>query len=247
MALVTSFQGARFHPETIRGMAFDSVFLARTAGAIAAMVGRGGYRGLVMDFEGMTPSDLPSLRHVVSAVADSARAHGVGPVGVAIPATDTAAYPARPLLESTDFVVVMLYGQHWRTSPPGPIVSPDWARRWLGVRIGEIGPGKIVAAYPTYGYRWPTDSAAALLSYADANRAAAEANVALGRDGTSGMLHAQTAGWTMWVADAHQLDRLIRDARVSGVTKFALWRLGLEDPAVWMRVAPPRYTTIKSR
>ena len=76
----------------------------------------------------MTPNDLPVLLAVTKAIADSARAHGVGSVGLAIPALDTAAYPARALLRSLDFLVVMLYDQHWLTSSPGPIAAPDWAR-----------------------------------------------------------------------------------------------------------------------
>jgi len=239
MALVTSFQGNRFHPETIRGIASDSQFLARTAGAIATSVGRAGYRGVVMDFEGMTASDLPVLQRVLSAVADSARAHGAGPIAIAVPATDTAAYPARPLIESVDFVIVMLYDQHWLTSPPGPIVSPDWARQWLGIRASEVGPAKIVAAFPTYGYAWRTDSATAVVSYADAIHLAADAHVTLDRDPSSSMLHAQSAPWTMWVSDATQLELLVRDASILGISTFALWRLGLEDPAVWTHVVPP--------
>jgi spore germination protein YaaH len=239
MALLTSYRGTRFHPETIRGLASDSQFLARTAGAVVANIGRAGYHGLVMDFEGMTPDDLPSLRHVVTAIADSAHAHGMGPVGLAIPATDTAGYPARPLTESADFVVVMLYDQHWLTSPPGPIVSPDWARHWLGVRVGEIGPAKIVAAFPTYGYEWRTDSATAVVSYADASHLATNAHVTLDRDASAVMLHAQSGPWTVWVSDATQLATLVNDANVIGVTRFALWRLGLEDPAIWTTVVSP--------
>jgi spore germination protein YaaH len=37
----------------------------------------------------------------------------------------------------------------------------------------------------------------------------------------------------LWVSDRGLLDKLVRDARQLGVRSFALWRLGLEDPAVW--------------
>jgi hypothetical protein len=37
----------------------------------------------------------------------------------------------------------------------------------------------------------------------------------------------------MWVTDATLIERLIRDARAAGVSRFALWRLGQEDPAIW--------------
>jgi spore germination protein YaaH len=200
------------------------------------MASRGGYRGLVLDLEAMTPNDLDVLLTVTRAFADSARAHGVSPIGLAIPATDTATYPARPLLRALDFLVVMLYDQHWLTSSPGPIAAPDWASRQLGMRVGEVGPSRLVAAYPVYGYQWRSDSATAVLSYTDAQRLALNANVALTRDVGSSTLHADTDIWHIWSSDAVLLNTLVRDARRLGVSKFALWRLGLEDPAVWTTV-----------
>lgn len=236
MALLTSYHGTRFHPETIRALASDSTVLGRTAGRAAALLGAGGYRGLVLDFEGHTADDLDVLIRVSRAFADSARAHGVSPTGMAIPATDTVDYPGRPLLGAVDFLVVMLYDQHWLTSPPGPISSPDWAMRALGIRASDIGSSRVVAAFPTYGYQWRSDSATAVISYADAERLARDAHVALLRDPASSNLHAAADGWTLWSTDAVLLDSLVRSARRTGITKFALWRLGLEDPRIWTEV-----------
>lgn len=236
MALLTSYHGNRFHPETIRGLASDSTVLGKVAGRAATILGNAGYRGLILDFEGLTPDDLDVLMRVSRAFADSARAHGVSPTGMAIPATDTAGYPGRPLLGAVDFLVVMLYDQHWLTSPPGPIASPEWAMRALGIRAGDIGSSRVVAAFPTYGYQWRSDSATAIVSFADAERIARDAHVALQRDPASSTLHAEADGWNLWVSDAVLLDSLVRGARRTGITKFALWRLGLEDPRIWTDV-----------
>lgn len=241
MALVTSYHGTRFHPETLRGLSEDSTALGKTAGAVATMAATSQYTGLVFDFEGMTPADLPALFAVTQAFADSAHARGIASVGLAIPATDTAAYPARLLLHSLDFLVVMLYDQHWLTSPPGPIAAPDWARRQLSIRVGEVGPAKLVAAYPVYGYQWRSDSATAVISYDDARRLATSAHVPLVREPSSNTLHADADQWHLWTSDAVLLDTLTQDAHALGVTKIALWRLGLEDPAIWTQ------STIKSR
>ena len=59
-------------------------------------------------------------------------------------------------------------------------------------------------------------------------------NTTLVRDHASETLHATSPeGWELWVSDRVLLDTLVRDARQLGVRIFALWRLGLEDPAVW--------------
>ncbi|MEO9224868.1 MAG: hypothetical protein ABI328_00655 [Gemmatimonadaceae bacterium] len=236
MALLTSYEGTRFHPETIRALASDQTALGQTAGRTAALLGKAGYRGLILDFEGHTPNDLDALLRVSSAFADSASAHGIPRTGIAIPATDTAAYPGRTLLGSVDFLVVMLYDEHWLTSRPGPIASPEWAARALGIRVADVGSSRVVAALPIYGYQWRADSATAVVSFTEAQQLAASAHVPLARDPASNTLHAESDGWNVWVSDAGLLKTLVDNARRAGVTKIALWRLGLEDPRIWTDV-----------
>ena len=236
MALVTSFVTDRFHPALIRRLAADSFALERSAAAIAERVQRGGYRGIVLDFEGMTGADTALTRTVVTTIARTARTRGVGPVVIAIPASDTVGYPARLFASSADLLLIMLYDQHWATSPPGAIAEPLWVRRTLAMRVAESGAGRLVAGLPLYGYQWRANAPAATVSYDDARRLVAEAGVALERDPATTTLHAMRAGpdgWELWVSDAMLLDALRREVTALGVRRVAYWRLGLEDPALW--------------
>lgn len=238
MALITSYHGSRFHPEIIRGLGGNAQATGITAGAIAALVDSSRYRGVVMDFEGMTPRDLDQLLAFTRAVADSVRAHGVGTVVIAVPAGDTAAYPAALLLQSADLIMPILYDQHWTDSPPGPIASPEWVSRNLGTRVAEVGAARIVAAFPLYGYRWRRNAETEVISFDDARRLTTMTNTALIRDHASATVHARSPeGWELWVSDRVQLETLVREARQIGVKTFALWRLGLEDPGVWDFIA----------
>jgi spore germination protein YaaH len=237
MALVTTFAGQTFHPAVVRRLALDSALLRRTAAVIADRMGRGGLRGMVIDFEGMTSADTALTRTVVGSIASAARARGVGPVVVAIPPSDTAAYPARLFAESADLLLVMLYDEHSATSPPGPISSPEWVRRTLAVRVAESGASRIVAGLPLYGYQWFNNRRPArMISFAEATRLTAEAGVALARDPASSTLHASRGGsdgWDLWVTDAALLTALQREVAALNVRRVAYWRLGLEDPAIW--------------
>ena len=239
MALITSYDGSRFHPEIIRGLGGNPQAAGITAGAIGAMIDSTGYRGVIIDFEGMTPRDLDALMAVTRAVADTVRAHGVHTVVIAVPAGDTAAYPAALLLESADLIMPMLYDQHWSGSPPGPIASPDWVSRNLGTRVAEVGAARIVAAFPLYGYRWRKTAETEVISFDDARRLTTMTNTPLVRDHASETLHAASPdAWELWVSDRKLLDTLVREARQLGVRTFALWRLGLEDQAVWDFIDP---------
>lgn len=233
-ALVTSWHGKSFHPDVVRRLAADDALLARTASSLSALLARGGYVGIVLDLEGGTPRDVPLVVRVVRALGDSARAHGVATIAIAVPAADTAAYPARALVPAADLIVAMLYDEHWATSAPGPVASPDWVRRALGLRVAEVGAEHVVAALPVYGYQWRTNRPAQPVSFDETRHAASEAGVELVRDPASLSLHAVKPGaWELWTSDAVQLRALRTEVARTGVNAIALWRLGLEDPAVW--------------
>jgi peptidoglycan-N-acetylglucosamine deacetylase len=233
MAIVTTWHGTRFHPTTIRTLARDARRLASAASQLARHAEAQRYAGLVLDFEEHGPADLDGLLRVVRVMRDSARAHGVRVVAMAIPALDTAAYPAGAITSVADYALVMLYDQHWSTSEPGPIASPTWVRDALAMRTREVAAAKLVAAFPLYGYRWTPGKAADPISFADAQRWAAEARVSLSRDESSGTLRARAPGWELWTSDAALLAVHLRVARTLGVERIALWRLGQEDPGVW--------------
>lgn len=234
MGIVTNAVGGRFHADAVRRLGQDPAALARAAGQIARRLTSGGYRGVVIDLEGFAAADRDVVTAAVRAIADSARKHGVSPVAVAVPAVDTTVFHGRDLIPSADYLLVMLYDQHWTTSAPGPLAAPDWVRGATKLRVAEVGAAHIVAALPLYGYRWPTTGPAAALTYANAQRDAAAAGVRLERDTASSTLRATSAGaWDLWVSDAGLVEALIREVRSQGVGTIALWRLGQEDPAVW--------------
>jgi len=241
MAMVTNAVGGRFHADAVRRLAADQPSLARAAGEIARRAAAGSYRGLVIDLEGFVATDRDVTALAVNAIADSARARGVTPIAVAVPAVDTATFPGRSFVPAADYLLVMLYDQHWTTSAPGPLAAPDWVRAATALRVAEVGAQHVIAALPLYGYRWPTSGPAAALTYADAQRDAAGANVQLQRDASTSTLRATSPGaWDLWVSDAGLIDALMREVRAQGVGTIALWRLGQEDPAVWGVLANAR-------
>jgi spore germination protein YaaH len=234
LALVTSWHGDRFHPETVRRIANDRGGLALLASRVGAIAAQHSYRGIVLDLEGQSAADLPLTVRVATAIADSAKSHGATITAIALPAGDTASYPTRAFFPAVDLAVIMLYDEHWSTSAPGPIATGDWVRRTLSARVADAGASRLVAALPLYGYLWRPNAPAQPLSFNEARRAALESNVEIVRDPSSLSLHAvQPGGWELWMSDAELLRVLVAEVRALGVTRIALWRLGLEDPAVW--------------
>jgi spore germination protein YaaH len=244
-ALVTSWHGQGFHRASIRALGADVPRLASAASRIARHADSVDYSGLVIDFETLEAGDVATQMTVMRAIRDSARAHGVTTIAVAVPAEPNAAYPTRELLDVADHLLVMLYDQHWPGSEPGPISAPDWVARNLARVVSEAGASRVIAALPLYGYRWKRGGPGVGVSFAEGMSAAERAGVVMRRDSVTQTMRGSSrdGATSIWVTDATLLERLVREVERLGVSRVAFWRLGQEDPAVWSRVVGPAVGT----
>jgi len=235
LSVVTSFQGRRYHPDVVRGLMESSDAVAITAGSIASLLSASATEGAILDFQEMTAEDIQTLVDVSRAIADSARSRSVKSIAMMIPAADSSGYPARILGRIADLLLVKLFPEHGVTTPAGPIVSPSWFTRRLGLRASEAGVNRIVAGIPTDGVIWHNLGGARRIAYSEALRLSREANSPLVRDPASGNLHAVSNrdGWELWVADHELVERLIAEGRRIGVTRFSLFGLEGADPELW--------------
>jgi hypothetical protein len=234
-AVVTSFQGSRYHPDVILGLSENANAVALTAKIVASMLDSSGATGLLIDLQQMTADDLRATVDVSRAFADSARGHSAKEIGVMLPATDRAAYPATVLARIADFLVVRLFPEHGLDTPAGPIVSLAWFARRLGARAGEAGVTRLVAGIPADGVLWDSRGGTRRISYADARRLAESAAVPFVREPASGNLHAASSrdGWELWVSDSDLIGKLIAEGRRIGVTRFALFGIAGADPLLF--------------
>jgi spore germination protein YaaH len=236
-ALVTSWHGQGFHASSIRALGADPVRRAAVGGRVARYAQSMRYTGLVLDFETLKGTDVDAQLAVVRAIADSARAHGVTTIAVAMPAEPDEGYPVRALTRVADFVLVMLYDQHWTGSDPGPISAPDWVTRNLSRVVSEAGASRVIAGLPLYGYYWAKGKPGVGVSYATGVRNAERDGIRLSRDAASRTMRGAGGTAAIWLTDATLLSELIGEAEKSGVRRFAFWRIGQEDPAVWSKLA----------
>ena len=227
--MITNASGGQFHPDAVRRLGSDTARASRVADSVGRILAHGHYRGLIIDFEDLKPTDTAAFLAAVRAFTRAAHARHVAPVSVTIVGYDSATYPVRRLLDATDKVMIMAYDQHWQTAPPGPIASPDWVTDLVKHRLAQAGSAnRVVVALPVYGYRWPAHGPATVVGFNELSRAG------LVRDSASLNLHATLADSSqVWFCDAVTLDTLVQRVRALGPKTLALWRLGLEDPTMW--------------
>jgi hypothetical protein len=219
--LVTTYLNGRYHPETIRAIAADSSVIATTSRQLMVQSGPGG--GLILDFQDVPPEDLRPFTSLLRDITTLARSSGRTPVGLIVPPQDTLSYPTQILSRVVDALIVRAYGDHRPGTLPGAPTTAEFITRSLGVRSVALGPARVIAGLPLFGYRWDRSGNGRVISYAQAAASLNAESGAFRRDPATQFLVATGRdGWTAWVPDGRTIEYLIGVARRSGISAIAL-------------------------
>jgi spore germination protein YaaH len=184
--------------------------------------------GVVVDFENLTPRAAAGYPAFLGRLRQRLRGAGLE-VWTTTTLTHEDGLP--DLARDADAVVVMAYDQCWATSTPGPIAGDAWLAASLKAKIGGGDPRRYVVALAGYGYDWPAGRKAQVVSAPAAARRAGAAAQAL--PNPHGTYQAGGVRHEVWWLSGADFARQRALAEASGVRGVALWRMGLEDPAVW--------------
>ena len=214
---------------------------------IINLVDRFNFDGVNMDLEDVYESDEELLSVFYQELGEALRENGKF-LSVSVPSrirdedynpfSDPFNYSAIGV--AVDEFVVMLYNEHgWPGSGPGPVVSAGWMRQVLTYAVERVDPAKIMAAVSVFGFDFNlvTDRPR-YVSYEQAMALAQEYGATIRFDEES---QTPTFRYTasngqeheVWFENAESLLAKIRIADEFGIKGVGIWRLGLEDPAVW--------------
>ena len=196
------------------------------------------FAGVNIDFEQLSERDREKMVAFMAAVKEKLKPAGLI-LTQSVP-TDDPAYDLKRLGEINDYIVPMLYDEHYQTSEPGPVASEDWFYDQLNRVAKVLPPSKTVIGFGNYGYDWVIGSrkGGAEVSYGDVI-AAAESNkkgsVAWDGNAENPVLRYQSGGerHEIWFLDAVTALNQIQDISDGMFRGVALWRLGAEDPGMW--------------
>lgn len=121
--------------------------------------------GINLDFENMYPEDKELFTRFVREVTTALKEKDlVVSVDVTRPTNDpnnsySGCYDRKALGEIVDYVFLMAYDQHWRTSPKnGPVASLPWVKESVVLTLKEVDPSKLILGIPFYTYDWLTNA-----------------------------------------------------------------------------------------
>ncbi len=205
-----------------------------------------GLAGIAVDIEAVNASERDELARFVHDLRDTLRTRGA--ITMQTVAADASDAEMKAAGVNADYVIDMLYDEHYPTGDPGPVASQAWYDESAVRALTLIPKEKAIFAIGTYGYDWddtgdkrPAESA----TFAEVMRAVRE------HDGTIAFTSPSlnpVATWTdpdsvdhqVWFLDATTAWNELSTAVGLGARGVALWRLGAEDPSLWKVVGTRR-------
>lgn len=152
-------------------------------------------------------------------------------------------YQYTPIGSTVDEFIVMLYNEHgWPGSGPGPVVGLPWMKQVLDYTTSTVPKQKVVAAVSVFGFDFNLKTGrAGYVTYKQAVDRAKKYNATIVYDEDSvtpkyDYVDENGDNHEVWYEDARSIKAKIRVAWAYGIKGIALWRLGMEDPAVWTMI-----------
>jgi cellulose synthase/poly-beta-1,6-N-acetylglucosamine synthase-like glycosyltransferase/peptidoglycan/xylan/chitin deacetylase (PgdA/CDA1 family)/spore germination protein YaaH len=234
-AMLTNFRGD-WQPGDVRKILRDSNKRRDLIENIRANLAEHSFAGVNIDFESLTKGDSEPLLRFMSELTDTL--HEVGYVVSEDVPVDDDAYDLKSLAAIVDFLVPMIYDEHYQTGDPGPVASEDFFENELDKLAKVLPASKLVAGFGNYGYDWLIGGKGGTeVAFSDVMTAAAETKKAIQWDEqTENPVLRYSVGdqqHEIWFLDAVTALNQVTAVHDRGFRGLGLWRLGAEDPGLW--------------
>jgi len=206
------------------------------------------YSGVNIDFQFVPPRDRPNLTAFMRELYETL-APLRNQVTISVPAEleenpqhpFSGAFSYRDLARYSDYLYVLAYDEHFAT--PGPVASIGFVRRVMDFAESQVPVVKLKLGIPVYGYDWvPPGGFPLTLSYADAIETARAHGSTIVYDEEAQEPHfTYTADGTehvVWFEDVRSFLVKLGEVLRRMWRGVGIWRLGQEDPRVWLFIEP---------
>ncbi|MGQ9881263.1 MAG: glycosyltransferase [Armatimonadota bacterium] len=243
MPVLNNAQQNRFDPERVHRLLHDPSAKEALAVQLRDWLLQQRFQGINIDFENLYPQDYALLAEWLQQL--SSLLHVVGLQLSADIEAGTHPRILRQIAHACDWVVLMVYDEHYASSPPGPVASLPWTHQTLHQALKCIPQEKLVLGIGNYAYDWRENaSTAETLTFYEAILRARENHPddppqrvidfdpqALNPTFT----YVDDAGYfhEVWLLDAVTAANQWLIGSRMGSRGAALWVLGSEDPSIW--------------
>ena len=240
---IANVTNGSFSYQPIADMLHDADRTKKHIADIVALANNNGFAGIDIDYEDLAAGDRAAFTSFTYQLGQALHAaNRTLSVTVFAKSSDDGDDPRDVgqdyvgLGQSADQVRVMGYGDHWESSPAGPIAPVSWVSTALNYAVSRIAPAKIVLGVPLYGMDW-VGSKGTPLSWEQATALATSTKATVTYDQTSQapwFRYTDSAGAAheVWFENATSSSAKFAIAKQAGVGVF-LWMYGAADPGTW--------------
>jgi spore germination protein YaaH len=209
-----------------------------------------GFDGINIDFESVANDDAARLTSFIKRFVQAGKTLGLSfSVDVMVPTRWSRCYERKALSGIADYIAVMTYDEHWRTSPTaGSTASLPWVGAKLADSLAEIPADKLLLGIPLYTREWEETKAKsgkvsvksrALSMTSVDERLAATASQKQWL-GAKGQYYFEYEGdgrrYRIWVEDESSIALRMALVKKYALAGAAFWRKGFEKPEIWRTV-----------
>lgn len=207
--------------------------------------------GINIDFENINLEDKEALTQFVREITPFLKEQGlVVSIDIGIPDGSnnySKCYDRVAIGEVVDYVMLMAYDQHWRTSPvSGSVAQFSWVQDNLVKTLKSIPKQKLLLGLPFYTRLWKEEvdvngkvkvSNPEVLSMEETKKVVLENNGVVSWDNKSGQFYTEfmkdKCTYKIWIEDENSINlksSLIQKYSLAGA---ASWRRNDENPVIW--------------
>jgi spore germination protein YaaH len=205
-----------------------------------------GWDGISVDIEKTPPGDRNNFSAFIAELSKALKAKDKV-LNVSIPAkfvdypSDlwSGAYDYAAIGKAADQIILMTYDEHGLGTTQGPIASQGWVDRVINFAVGKIPKEKIVMGLPVYSYDWGSNKPLMpdYISYDQTVERAKKHGVEILTDPSAKVPQfiytANGIRHEVFFENVASLKVKMDYALKHKLHGVGIWRLGMEDPAIW--------------
>jgi spore germination protein YaaH len=206
-----------------------------------------GLDGINIDFENVDNDDASRLTEFVRRFTAAGKTMGLlFSMDITIPTNWSRCFDRPALSKIVDYIAVMTYDEHWRTSPKaGSTASLPWVENALAKTLADVPAEKLLMGIPLYTREWEEskdkNGKTSVKSLALSMASVDERMETSGADkkwlDTVGQYYFQYISgdrtYRIWVEDENSMSLRLSLAKKHSLAGAAFWRKGFEKPEIW--------------
>ncbi len=233
-----------WRPEDVRQSIRDSDRRADLIANIYNNLEEHKFAGVNIDFEQLGVRDKEALITFMTELY--AKLHPAGLIVTQSVPIEDEAYDLKRLSAVNDYLVPMVYDEHYQSGTPGPVASEQWFEDQIEKLSKIVPPERTVIGFGNYGYDWIIGaSGGAEVSFSDVMAAVVANHSRIDWDAdTANPVLRFGSGSTqheIWFLDAVTALNQVQSVNDNNYRGVALWRLGAEDPNLWNVLQPEKW------